>query len=95
MFWQVEPDPPSQDWDVDWEGIWAAFFAKPEPSLCDRCRHAYMLGGGAVSVGGKTYPQRYCDKTVSQDQLRTGRSISVSGYQECEFFEVKPIQEPG
>jgi hypothetical protein len=54
----------------------------PAPSLCDSCQHAYGLEGGTVSVGGATYPQRYC--AVRRLALHLG------GFNECADWTEKP-----
>lgn len=37
-------------------------FKQPEPSLCDNCKNAGNIPGGAVSIGQDNYHQRYCSK---------------------------------
>ncbi len=64
-------------------------YDKPEASLCDRCKYAYTIEGGSVSIGMdghiKTYLQRYCPYPAP-GQNKGGRAIHTSGYAECEYF---------
>lgn len=57
-----------------------SFFDKPDPSLCDSCQYAYIIEGGSVSWGDKTYQQRYCGKLHI--------AIHGSGKQTCEHHTV-------
>jgi len=62
-------------------------FAKPEPSLCDTCSKAYILKGGMVGIGNKSYLQRYCNYPLPNSNF--GRAISTCGYQECDGYDKK------
>ena len=63
----------------DWASIYEEnFYEKPKPSLCDTCKNAGHIPGGAVCFGGVNYRQRYCSV------YRIG--IHQSGRLECEGY---------
>ena len=61
-----------------------SFYDKPESSLCDNCKYAFIITGGYVSYvkddRTRTYQQRYCYYSEKG-------TITDKGYQECELFE--------
>lgn len=73
-------------------------FDKPDPSLCDTCKNAYVIRGGLVGMfnldgTGKLCQQRYCStKGSAADSVKEPgvfQSISMSGYDSCPKYEKK------
>jgi len=60
---------------------------KPQESLCDNCKYAYVVEGGSVCffdpITGDYYdcPQRYCSKLI--------KAIHFGGEKNCLHYKLK------
>lgn len=58
--------------------------------LCDTFKYSYNIEGGSISIGYLSYLQRYCNKPIIGENGKSfGRAIHISGYNECNSYEIK------